>query len=207
MATGPLLGRTAGWLTVSDAASRVRIVTAALPGLLYRVSAAPDAGIAPVVTRRGGRVWIRLRATGSDGPDEVRIVLNRDVRWDIRLPAGAGEQQLDLRGGRVTRLAVGPTGLAEIWLPDPDGTVPVTFTGGLGSLVLIAGTRAPFRIVLEEGAGSVVTPWVANNGTPAGAVLREAGWHRAADRYAVHAVGGTGSVLVRRYEPARPRAR
>ncbi|MBB4745590.1 hypothetical protein BJY16_009049 [Actinoplanes octamycinicus] len=190
---------------MSDAASRVRVETVALPGLLYRVSSAADAGVAPVVTRRDGRVLVRLRATGGDGLDEVRILLNRDVRWDIRLPAGAGEQQLDLRGGRIRRIVLGACGLAEMWLPEPVGTVPVTFTGGAGSVVVTAGTAAPFRIVLDGGAGAVVTPWLTSNGTPAGAILREDGWHRAAGRYAVHAVDGLGSVTVRRHGPARRR--
>jgi hypothetical protein len=201
---GPLLNRTGAWLTVDDAASRVRVETAALPGLLYRVSSAPDSGVAPVVTRRDGRVAVRLRATGSDGLDEVRIVLNRDVRWDIRLLAGAGEQQLNLRGGRVSRIDLGASGLAELWLPEPVGTVPVTFNGGVGTAVLAADTGAPFRIRFDQGAGSVVSPWIMNNGTPAGAVLEEGGWRRAVDRYEVRAAAGIGSMTVRRSEPVRP---
>ncbi|MFC3990204.1 hypothetical protein [Actinoplanes siamensis] len=204
---GPLPNRTGAWLTVHDAASRIQVRTATLPGLLYRVSSAPDAGVAPVVTRRGGRVEVRLRATGSDGLDEVRIVLNRDLRWDLRLPAGAGEQQLDLRGGRVGRIDLGACGLAEVRLPEPAGTVPVTFTGGVGAVVLAADTSAPFRIRLDGGAGAVVTPWTTSNGTPMGAVLQEDGWHRAADRYEVRAAAGTGSVLLRRNVRARPRTR
>lgn len=217
---GPLLNRTGAWLTVADAASRVQIRTAALPGLLYRVTAAPDSGVAPVVTRSGGRVLVRLRATGSDGLDEVRIVLNRDVHWDIRLPAGAGEQQLNLRDGRVSRVELGASGLAEVALPEPAGTLPVAFTGGVGTVILSAvttstgcgvpcrgrgRTAAPFRIRLDRGAGTVVTPWVMTNGTPAGGVLQEAGWPRAADRYEVRAAAGMGSVIVRRSGPARTR--
>ncbi|WP_436527702.1 hypothetical protein [Actinoplanes sp. HUAS TT8] len=216
--SGALLKRTGAWLTVTDPASRVQVRTAALPGLLYRVSSASDAGVAPVVTRRGGRVVVRLRATGSDGLDEVRIVLNQDVRWDIRLPAGAGEQQLNLRGGRVGHVELGTSGLAEVWLPEPAGTLPVTFTGGVGTAILTAGgasgcggipcrarPAAPFRLRLDRGAGSVVTPWTMNNGTPAGGVLQEDGWRRAADRYEVHAAAGMGSVILRRSGPVRPR--
>ncbi|GLW34763.1 hypothetical protein Areg01_77000 [Actinoplanes regularis] len=203
--TGPLLNRTGAWLTVSDAASRVRVQTATLPGLLYRVSSAPGSGVAPVVVRRGGRVAVHLRATEGNGIDEVRIVLNRDVRWDIRLPAGAGEQQLDLCDGRVSRVDLGASGLAEVSLPDPDGTVSVTFTGGVGTAILATRTGAPFRIHLDQGAGAVLTPWVMNNGTPTGAVFQEAGWPLAADRYVVRAVAGMGSVVLRRSGPARPR--
>ncbi len=198
VAAGPLLDRTGAWLTLGDAASRVRIRFADLPGQLYRISTAPDAGVAPVVTRRGGLVAVRLTATGEDGLDEVRIVLNRDVRWDIRLPAGAGEQQLNLRDGRVRRVSMGSAGLTRVWLPEPEGTVPLVFTGGVGTAVLTARNRAPFRIRFDAGAGSVETPWTANNGTAAGAVLREPSFRWSRDRYRVRAEGGVGALVVER---------
>ncbi|MEU4419760.1 hypothetical protein AB0F81_03990 [Actinoplanes sp. NPDC024001] len=199
---GPLQGRTGAWLTLGDAASRVRVQLASLPGQLYRISTGPDSGVAPVVNRRGGRILVRLRGTGADGPDEVRIVLNRHVRWDIRLPAGAGEQQLNLRNGRVNRIDLGASGLAEVWLPDPAGTVPVTFTGGTGTAVLTADTTAPFKIRFTEGAGSVKTPWAANNGTAAGTVLRERGYAHAANRYQIRSEGGVGQLILRRADSA-----
>src|SRR5688572_3819041 len=101
---GALHGRTGAFLIVRDAASRVEVRLADLPGLLYRISTPADSGLAPWVTGTQGRVRIVLRPTGADGPDTVTILLNRAVRWDIRLPAGAGEQRLDLAAGRVTRI-------------------------------------------------------------------------------------------------------
>ncbi|GAA4927896.1 hypothetical protein GCM10025331_09090 [Actinoplanes utahensis] len=198
VATGPLLNRKVAWLTLGDAASRVRVRLAPLPGLLYRISTAPDAGIAPVVSRRGARVVVRLAATGDAGLDEVWIVLNRNVRWDIRLPAGAGEQHLNLREGRVRRVVVGSAGLSRLWLPEPRGTVPVTFAGGVGTATVSVRGRAPVRIRFAHGAGSVETPWTANNGTAAGAVLREPGFRQAADRYLIRAHGGLGALIITR---------
>ncbi|WP_328460240.1 hypothetical protein OHA21_29285 [Actinoplanes sp. NBC_00393] len=195
---GPLGDRNRASFTLGDAASRVRVQLATLPGLLYRISTAPDSGVAPVVRRQGGRVVVRLRETGWDGPNEVRVVLNRDVRWGIRLPAGAGEQQLHLRNGRISRVDLGASGLAELWLPDPVGTVPVRFLGGTGTALLTAETAAPFRIRFDEGAGSVRTPWSANNGTAAGTVLRERGFARAPDRYLIRAERGLGRLILRR---------
>jgi hypothetical protein len=141
-------------------------------------------------------VRLRFAPTGADGPDTVTILLNRGVRWDIRLPAGAGEQRLNLAGGRVTRVDVGSSGMVDLRLPAPVGTVPVTFTGGVGSIV-VAGPRAvPMRIRLRGGAGAVATPWTSNNGTPAGAVLASPGWAGARDRYAIHARAGLGTLTV-----------
>ncbi|MFC4064819.1 hypothetical protein [Actinoplanes subglobosus] len=195
---GPLDGRTAAWLTVGDAAARVRVRFARLPGQLYRISTASDAGVVPVVSRRDGRVTLRLIESDGDGLDEVRIVLNRNVRWDIRLPAGAGEQQLNLRDGRVQRVEVGAAGLAEVWLPDPDGTVPVVFTGGIGTAVVSVRRGIPVRVHLAEGAGSVEAPWIANNGTAAGTVFREPEFPEAHDRYAIRAEDGIGALVIRR---------
>jgi hypothetical protein len=201
---GPLNGRTAAWLTVGDAAARVRVRFARLPGLLYRISTAADAGLVPVVSRRDGRVTLRLTEAVGDGLDEVRIVLNRSVRWDIRLPAGAGEQQLNLRDGRVQRVEVGAAGLAEVWLPEPDGTVPVVFTGGIGTAVVSVRRGVPVRVHLAEGAGSVETPWIANNGTGADTVLREPDFTSARDRFAIRAEGGIGTLVIRRPPDHKP---
>ena len=154
MVSGPLLGRTGASLTVSDAASRVRIVLANLPGQLYRITTPAGSGLTPVVTRRNGQVRAALRPNGGDGPDEVRIVLNRAVRWDIRLPAGASEQSLDLSRGRISRLLVGASGLIELRLAEPYGKVPLILTGGVGTLALTMprNKRARDRYVLRARA-------------------------------------------------------
>jgi len=198
VAVAPLEGRTGAYLTVRDAASRVEVAVAVLPGLLYRISTPAGSGLAPLPSaERGGRIQVRFRRTGGDGPDDVRIVLNRDVRWDLRLPAGAGEQQLDLAAGRVTRVDLGPCGLAELRLGAPAGTVPVTFARGVGR-VIMAVADAPVGLRLNAGAGAVVTPWAVRAGVAGAQVLEEPGWPIARDRYAVVARSGVGSLTLRR---------
>jgi hypothetical protein len=194
---GSLHGRTGAYLLVRDAASRVDVRLAALPGLLYRISTPADSGLAPRVTGVDGRIRLRLQATGDDGPDTVTILLNRSVRWDIRLPAGGGEQRLQLTEGSVTRLDLGSSGLLDIALPRPAGTVPVTLRGGVGSVSVLAPRDAPVRFRLFGGAGSVDTPWTASNGTPVGGVLADPRWPAVTDRYAVYARGGVGSLTLR----------
>ena len=195
VAVGPLLDRTGAYLTVADAASRVQVSMATMPGLLYRISTPGDSGLEPRVTSENGAIRARLLPTGGDGPDEVRIVLNRDVRWSIALPAGAGEQELDLRRGRVTRLDLGASGLVELRLPAPAGTVPITLDGAVGSVVL---GGAPMRLELDRGAGYADLP-----GTPSGdainpsAVVQTPGWNKTLHRYAVRARAGIGTLTVR----------
>jgi hypothetical protein len=193
-----LQGRTGAYLIVGDAASRVRVVTAVLPGLLYRISTPARSGLAPVVTGRAGRIRAALRPTGADGPDDVLILLNRDVRWDIRLPAGAGEQRLDLARGRVTRVDLGTSGLVELRLPHPSGTVPVTLLSDVGTALLTVGRATHVRLDLAAGAGSATTPWVAN----AAGGVQSPGWPAARDRYAVRARSAVGSLIVHRSGPA-----
>jgi hypothetical protein len=195
VAVGPLLDRTGAYLTVENAASRVQVTMATLPGLLYRISTAGDSGLQPRVTDRNGVVRARLLPTGADGPDEVRVVLNRDVRWSIALPAGAGEQELDLRRGRLTRVALGASGLVELRLPPPTGTVPIILDGPVGSVVLSGG---PVRLQLDKGAGHAVLPWTsAGQEINSPAVVQTPGWNEAGDRYAISAHAGIGALTVR----------
>jgi hypothetical protein len=155
---GALHDRTGAYLTVSDAASAVHLRLADMPGLLYRISTPPGGGLAARVTGPSGRVRLGLQANGDLGPHEVTIELNRGVRWDIRMPAGAGEQHLDLRRGRVTRIDMGASGLVDLRLPRPRGTVPITLTDAVGNVRLSAPTGTPVRLDLRAGARRVVMP-------------------------------------------------
>ncbi len=159
-----------------------------IPGLLYRITTPSGSGLTPRVTRRGNDVRAALVATGADGPDEVRIVLNRGVRWDLRLPAGAGEQRLDLTRGRVTRVDVGASGLVELRLPRPVGTVPLTLTGGVGRLAVSTPRSVPLRLRLDRGAAEL----------PPGTRLAPATWPSARDRYLLRARSSVGILAVRR---------
>lgn len=202
----PLLGRSGAHLTVRDAASQIRLSLATLPGLLYRISTPAGSGLAPVGTVRDGHADIRFRPTGGDGPDDVRVVLNRNVRWDLRLPAGAGEESLDLTAGRVTRVEAGNSGLVEARLPAPAGTVPVTLSGSVGSAI-VSVPAAPLRIGLDRGAGAVVVPWTVAAAVPAGSILTEAGWTAAPNRYAIRFRGSLGNLTVRRDQSSNGRRR
>jgi hypothetical protein len=191
---GSLGDRTGAYLTVVDAASRVEIRTAALPGLLYRISTPAGSGLAPEVTGSGGRVRVGLRRTGDAGPDVVTILLSRRVGWDIRVLGGAGEQHLDLRSGRVRRLDLGSSGLVNVALPEPVGTVPVRVVGAVGDVNLSG--PVPVRVSLRKGAASVVTPWSSLKSPPWGTVLVPPGWIKSQHRYSVYAGSTVGRLTV-----------
>ena len=194
---GALHERTAASLIVRDAASRVEVRLSALPGLLYRITTPADSGLAPVVTGTPGRVRLGLRPTGADGPDTVMITLNSSVRWDLRLPAGAGEQHLDLAAGRLRRLEVGSgTGLVSLRLPPPRGTVPIMLAGGMGRVAIITPALTPLRFRLRGGAGSIAVPWAVRVEARPGTMIIPAGWRRAIDRYAVDVAAEIGTVTL-----------
>ena len=134
-ADGPLHGRTRARITLRDAAGRIEVKLVALPDLLYRITTPYRAGLAPQVEGPDGHPHIRLRPTGDDGPHIVTIYLNRTVRWDIRLPGG-GEELLDLRAGRLTRLRLGGAGLVTLQLPTPRRPVPITVDDSIGTLTI-----------------------------------------------------------------------
>ncbi len=187
---------TAAVLTVADAASRVEVRLVDLPGLLYRVSTPYRSGLTPRVTGMAGEPTVRLRPTGDDGPDTVLILLNRSVRWDIRLPAGAGEEHLDLSRGRVTRLELGAAGLVRVGLSLPDGLVPVTLRPGVGTVEFAVPAATAVRLRRSGGAGATAVFWPAGPVTGSGSVVASPGWGIRANRYAIEALGGVGSVTV-----------
>ncbi|GAA2538753.1 hypothetical protein GCM10010435_02510 [Winogradskya consettensis] len=153
-------GRRTAALSVRDAASRVEIRLVALPDLLYRITTQADSGLSPRVTGPPGGVRLALTPTGANGPDTVTIELNRTVRWDLNLPAGAGEQHLELAGGRISRIRLGSgAALVRLALPRPsDATVPITIGGAVGELDIGVPDRTAVWFRLHGGAGSVAMP-------------------------------------------------
>jgi hypothetical protein len=138
VAEGALHGRTGAVFTVADAASRIQMRMADLPGLLYRVSTPGGSGLAPQVSGPSGQPRLKLRPTGDEGPDVVTVELNRTVRWMVATPKGGGEQILDLRAGRLTGAVLGAAGRVDLMLPPPRGRVPITLAGPVGSLTITA---------------------------------------------------------------------
>ncbi|GAA2498551.1 hypothetical protein [Winogradskya humida] len=166
-------GRRTAALSVRDAASRVEIRLVALPDLLYRITTPADSGLSPRVTGPPGGVRLALASTGASGPDAVTIELNRKVRWDLNLPAGAGEQHLDLADGRISRIRLGSgAALVRLRLPRPSSAaVPITVAGAFGELDIEIPDQTAVQLRLRGGAGSVATPSRASAPAAPGAII------------------------------------
>jgi uncharacterized protein YceK len=194
---GSLHGRTGAHLTLGSAAAAVDLRLAALPGLLYRIRTPGDSGLAPRVIGRPGFVDLRLAPTGDDGPDRVHILLNRDVVWQIRMTAGAGEQHLDLTGGRFSGLVLGGSaGLVRLRLPRPTGTSRIRLIGPVGALEVVVAPRVPVRVRLAGAGTAARVPWPVRTPTREGAVLTAPAWPTATDRYVIDSRSTLGELTV-----------
>jgi hypothetical protein len=194
---GVLDGRTGAHLLVGSAAASVDLRFTDLPGLLYRISTPAGSGLAPRVTGPAGVVGLRLAPTGDDGPDRVDIALNRQVRWHIRMTAGAGERHLDLDDGRLSGIVLAAgAGLISLRLPRPHGTVPISLSGGVGTAEVMAPIGIPVRVRLARGASHVRLPGRVRARVRAGTVFTPRSWTAASDRYVLEARDDIGSLTV-----------
>jgi hypothetical protein len=195
---GALHGRTGARLTLRDAAARVNLRVTDLPGLLYRVSTPAGSGLAPQVTGDHGTVRLGLRVTGDDGPDTVDVLLNRTVRWQIRLAAGAGEQHLDLSAASPGAVDLGAgVGLVRVRLPRPRGTVAIRLTGTVGRAELFRPAGVPVRVRLGGGATALSMPGTARADAVPGSVWASPGWTTAPGRVHVDAREPVGTLVIR----------
>ena len=116
-------------------ATTVTVRAADLGGADRLRALTPDgAGVAPVLDTDGDTVRVHLVRTGEPGPAEVTVLLDRRVRWQVRMSGGATSELLDLRSARLSGvdLAAGAARI-ELVLPVPDRAVPITMAGGATS--------------------------------------------------------------------------
>ena len=124
------------------------------------------------------------------------------MTWRVRITGGAAEAKLDLRGSPLSGvdLASGIS-IAELWLPEPRGTVAVAETGGTNRLDLHAPERVPVKVTADGGAGTANIDGETHTGVSAGTAFAPFGWEQVTDRYDVRLVGGVSQVALDRFAP------
>jgi hypothetical protein len=177
-------------------ATSVTVRTADLGADRLRASTPDGAGVAPALDVEGDLVTVHLVQTGQPGPSAVTVLLDRRVRWQVRLSGGATSQQLDLSGARLSGVdfAAGATRI-DLRLPTPDRTVPVRMTGGASEFTVHVPAGVATGVRVGGGAGSTEVDGVVRSGLPGGTVLSTA---TATDRYDVDAVAGVSSFVLDR---------
>lgn len=188
----------AGTATVDlvSGATTVTVRTADLPGdARIRATTPDDAGVTPALRTAGATVSVHLLAAGN-GSSAVTIELDRRVRWQVRLSGGATSRLLDLRGARLAGvdLVAGST-RSEMWLPAPDGAVPVRMAGGASVLTLHLPPGVAAGVRVGGGAGTVVVDGVRRTGLAGGTTVTASA---AADRYEVDATAGVATLVLDR---------
>lgn len=178
-------------------ATTVTVRSADLPGTDRLQALTSDAaGDAPVLETDGDTVSVHLVQTGEPGPSEVTVLLDRRVRWQVRMSGGATSELLDLRSSRLSGvdLTAGAARI-ELVLPVPDRAVPVTMAGGATEFTLNVPRGVATAVRVGGGAGNTEVDGVRRTGLAAGTVLATA---TAADRYDVDATAGVSTLTLRR---------
>jgi len=177
----------------------VRVHAADLGGDLFRVSTPDNAKVAPAVNVSDTTVVAALHATGQPGPAVVDVQLSDDVRWNVRLAGGAGDESVDLTGGAGgdVDFAAG-TSRASVALPAASGTQRVVMSGGANQLLVRLAGTAPVRVAAGGGASAVTVDGATHTGVAGGSVWTPTDWAAATNRFDVAATAGVSSLTVER---------
>ena len=190
-----------------------------LGGTLLRVSTPDGAPVRPVLS---GSQLIVLSLAGASGPggsggsagsggDDpavsprgsgyvAKVVLNSAVTWAIDLASGTQRTVVDLRGGKVTGLAVtAGSAVLDVSLPRPSGTMPFLLAGGVSQFRLSLPGGVPVQVTAGGGASSVSVDDQELTGIAGGTVLTLPGWATATSRIDLDATSGFSQLTVSRW--------
>ena len=86
----------------------------------------------------------------------MKVVLNSAVTWSLDLAGGTQRTVADLRGGKVGGIAVtAGSGILDVSLPKPAGTLPFLLAGGASQFLLSLPGGVPAQVTVGGGASFV----------------------------------------------------
>src|SRR4029077_20189005 len=142
-------------------------------------------------------------APGQNPGYAVKVVLNSAVTWSLDLAGGTQRTQVDLRGGKVAGVAVmAGSGVLDVSLPRPSGTLPSLLAGGVSQFRLSLPGGVPVQVTVGGGASSVSVDDQKLTGIAGGTVLTPPGWTSATSRFAINATSGFSQMTVSRWSAA-----
>ncbi|GAB7046192.1 hypothetical protein JCM9534A_13180 [Catenuloplanes indicus JCM 9534] len=197
-ASAPLDGREEATFALLNDVTILAVRTTSLDGDLFRISAPERSGVLPNAVTEDGEVRLFLQPSGNaDATAEVEVLLSDEVRWSVRLLAGVDEGAVDLSAAPVAEvtLAGGATSI-DLSLPAPDGTLPISLTKGANQLTVRTPARAPARVAIRQGAGTVEIDGASKNGIAKGEVFQSRDWQAATDRLDLDASAGLGTLRI-----------
>jgi hypothetical protein len=206
VASLPLAGRSQAALEVTSGTSVLDVSVANLHGALLRASI-PDgapvrpvlSGSAPIVLSLAGGGTTSARSTDY----AVTVVLSSSVVWSLDFAAGTQRTEADLRGGRVSGIAVtAGSDILDISLPRPSGTLPFLLAGGVSQFLISLPSGVPAQVTVGGGASYVSMGNQDLTGVAGGTVLTAPGWTTATSRFDIDATSGFSRLTVTRWNPA-----
>jgi hypothetical protein len=179
-------------LEVLPGAESVIVHSADLGPDLFRAATPPGVTVKPTTKVKRAKVTVGLAHTGLAGQATLHVYLNAKVRWRLTLAGGGLEQAVDFGSGRLSAIELrAGAGRVDLALPRPEGTLPVSLTGGAGALAIHVPLAVPAKLSLD-GAGSVGAL------TDPAKVFSPTGWDGATDRLQIRTTGGIASITVDR---------
>jgi hypothetical protein len=198
-------GRTHAGLDVTSGTEFLDITVARLGGTLLRASTPAGAPVRPVLS---GSSPVVLTLAGDKpaphrGPNSgyaVRVVLNSAITWTVVLAGGTDRTDVDLRGGKVSGIAVtAGSDILDVALPAPAGTVPLLFAGGASQFLLSLPGGVPAQVTMRGGASFLSLDGQSLTGVAGGTVLATPGWATARARFDIDAIAGVSQLTVSRW--------
>ncbi|MDP9793481.1 hypothetical protein J2S43_001993 [Catenuloplanes nepalensis] len=196
--SAPLDGRDEATFALLTDVTMLVVRTTSLDGELFRISSPEESGVRPNAVTEDGEVRLFLEASeNEDATAEVEVLLSDEVRWSVRLLAGVDSGAVDLSAAPVSEvtLAGGATSI-DLSLPAPDGTLPISLTKGANQLTVRTPARAPARVAIRQGAGTVEIDGASKNGIAKGEVFQSRDWQAATDRLDLDASAGLGTLRI-----------
>jgi hypothetical protein len=156
-------------------------------------------GSAPIVLSLAGGGTTSARSTDY----AVTVVLSSSVVWSLDFAAGTQRTEADLRGGRVSGIAVtAGSDILDISLPRPSGTLPFLLAGGVSQFLISLPSGVPAQVTVGGGASYVSMGNQDLTGVAGGTVLTAPGWTTATSRFDIDATSGFSRLTVTRWNPA-----
>ena len=198
-------GRASAALKVTDGTQILQISVGNLGGTLLRASTPDNAPVRPVLSESGVILLSLTGAAHSQGSRQgsgyaVTVVLNSAVRWGLDLAGGTELAKLDLRGGKVTGVAVtAGSDVLDVALPRPAGTLGLLLAGGVSQFLLSLPGGVPAKVAVRGGASFVSIDDQNLTGVAGGTVLTPPGWATATSRIDLDATSGFSQLTVSRW--------
>lgn len=199
-----LEGAAAARVTLDLGVGRVRIDDAAAPGVLASGTVGLGRGesLEESYGRENATALLELRSRGTTGATTIgagedrswALSLTREVPLALRLNAGVGQNQIDLRSAQLVDLSF-RGGVGESTIDLPSGAYAASVEVGVGETTVRVPSGAAVRLTMSTGLGSsnVRGEW-----NRQGDVYTTPGFESAQERIELSVRGGIGALTVER---------